>query len=225
MTPGRVLQYLDKILNVKAYIPNHETVNQGDKRLSLSDKSNFNFDPSSMTCICPLGEPMRRVSREMRRGVLNIKFKGTTCPTCCARLLCTKSEARQVRMTMADNLVREMNKRMATSFGKRAMALRRQSVEAVFGQLKEHLGFRKFSLRGLWKVKGEFALLCSAINIKKLHKYLNNFGRAGSTTFSRVNSLKSLLFGRIFVHLPRLVVFLTIKIKQPDSMTSIYAIG
>jgi transposase len=48
--------------------------------------------------------------------------------------------------------------------------LRKQTVEPVFGQIKHARGFRQFLLRGLDKVRGEWALLCAANNLLKLAK-------------------------------------------------------
>ena len=40
--------------------------------------------------------------------------------------------------------------------------------EAPNGWIKEVLGFRRFSLRGLAKVRGEWDLVCLALNIKRM---------------------------------------------------------
>lgn len=48
--------------------------------------------------------------------------------------------------------------------------LRKQVVEPVFGQIKHARGFRQFLLRGLDKVRGEWALICTAHNLLKLAK-------------------------------------------------------
>ena len=48
--------------------------------------------------------------------------------------------------------------------------LRKQVVEPVFGHIKQARGFRQFLLRGLTKVKGEWAMLCTAHNLLKLHR-------------------------------------------------------
>ena len=42
-------------------------------------------------------------------------------------------------------------------------------VEPVIGIIKEILGFRQFSLRGLWAAAGEWCLVCLAFNLKRLH--------------------------------------------------------
>ncbi|MGH7830272.1 MAG: transposase, partial [Candidatus Binatia bacterium] len=46
--------------------------------------------------------------------------------------------------------------------------LRKQTVEPVFGQIKQGRGFRQFLLRGLRKVSVEWALICTAHNLLKL---------------------------------------------------------
>ena len=46
--------------------------------------------------------------------------------------------------------------------------LRKQVVEPVFGQIKQARGFRQFLLRGLEKVRAEWAMICTAHNLLKL---------------------------------------------------------
>jgi transposase len=46
--------------------------------------------------------------------------------------------------------------------------LRKQIVEPVFGQIKHARGFRQFLLRGLDKIRGEWAMICTAHNLLKL---------------------------------------------------------
>ena len=48
--------------------------------------------------------------------------------------------------------------------------LRKHTAEPVFGQIKQPRGFRQFLLRGLNQVRGEWAMICTAHNILKLHK-------------------------------------------------------
>ena len=47
-------------------------------------------------------------------------------------------------------------------------ALRKTTIEPTFGIIKEVMGFRRFSLRGLDLVKGEWTLVSIAYNLKKL---------------------------------------------------------
>jgi transposase len=48
--------------------------------------------------------------------------------------------------------------------------LRKQIVEPVFGHIKHARGFRQFLLRSLEKVRGEWAMICTAHNLLKLAK-------------------------------------------------------
>jgi len=63
-----------------------------------------------------------------------------------------------------------MKHRLATTAGKQKYKLRQQTVEPVFGIIKSVLGFRRFLLRGLEQVKLEWALVCVAYNLKRLHR-------------------------------------------------------
>ena len=70
----------------------------------------------------------------------------------------------------ADASPREkMAYKLATDVGKKIYKLRKSTVEPVFGIIKEILGFRQFSLRGLKNVIGEWCLVCMAYNLKNMH--------------------------------------------------------
>ena len=61
-----------------------------------------------------------------------------------------------------------MRHRLATLAGKAAYAIRKQTVEPVFGIIKSVMGFRQFSMRGVRKVTGEWNLVCLAWNVKRM---------------------------------------------------------
>lgn len=58
--------------------------------------------------------------------------------------------------------------RVATKAGRTRYKLRQQTVEPVFGIIKEVMGFRRFSMRGLEKVSLEWTLITLAYNLKRL---------------------------------------------------------
>src|SRR5712691_8321836 len=55
--------------------------------------------------------------------------------------------------------------------GQALYSRRKVIVEPVFGQIKEARGFRRFLLRGLDKVRGEWRLVCLGHNLLKLWRY------------------------------------------------------
>jgi transposase len=61
-----------------------------------------------------------------------------------------------------------MRERIGTEEGRRRYAKRKGIVEPANGWIKAVLGFRQFSVRGLQKVTGEWALVCLALNLKRL---------------------------------------------------------
>ena len=61
-----------------------------------------------------------------------------------------------------------MAEKLATEAGQAQYAQRKWRAEAPIGWIKEALGFRRFSLRGLNKVQGEWDLVCLALNIKRM---------------------------------------------------------
>jgi hypothetical protein len=63
-----------------------------------------------------------------------------------------------------------MRQRIARGRYRSRYRLRKQTVEPVFGQMKEARGLRRMQLRGLRKVKAEWALNCTAHNLTKLAK-------------------------------------------------------
>ena len=58
---------------------------------------------------------------------------------------------------------------LETDQGKALYARRKTTVETVFGIIKEVMGFRRFSMRGLKKVSGEWTLVTIAWNLKRMH--------------------------------------------------------
>jgi transposase len=63
-----------------------------------------------------------------------------------------------------------MRHRVATKAGRARYKLRQQTVEPVFGIIKEALGFRRFHLRGLAKAALEWTLVTLAYNVRRLHR-------------------------------------------------------
>jgi transposase len=63
----------------------------------------------------------------------------------------------------------QMAYKLQTEVGKAIYGLRKSTVEPVIGIIKEVLGFRQFSLRGLEAAAGEWSLVCLAWNLKRLH--------------------------------------------------------
>jgi len=67
-------------------------------------------------------------------------------------------------------VIEQMNQRLKSREGGQVYKKRKQTVEPVFGIIKETLGFRRFFLRGEQQTDGEWSLVCLAYNLKRLFK-------------------------------------------------------
>lgn len=64
-----------------------------------------------------------------------------------------------------------MAAKVRTPEGKALYARRKVIAEPVFGQIKEARGFRRFLLRGLENIRGEWRLVCLTHNLLKIWRY------------------------------------------------------
>ena len=60
--------------------------------------------------------------------------------------------------------------KLRTPQGRAIYKMRKAVVEPVFAQIKEQRGFRRFLLRGLKRVEGEWRLICATHNLLKLDR-------------------------------------------------------
>jgi transposase len=68
----------------------------------------------------------------------------------------------------------KMAYKLQTDIGQAIYRLRKCTVEPVIGIIKEVMGFRQFSLRGLVAAAGEWCLVCLAYNLKRLHTLMSS---------------------------------------------------
>jgi transposase len=71
----------------------------------------------------------------------------------------------------------KMQAKLKTTAGRAIYARRKAIVEPVYGQIKEARGFRRFLLRGLEQIRGEWRLVCLTHNLLKIWRYGSGFLR------------------------------------------------
>jgi transposase len=81
-------------------------------------------------------------------------------------------EAPRGRIPSHISTVDRMLRKLKTKGGQKAYSKRKESIEPVFGQIKENRGIRSFLLRGFEQAKGEWNLICLTHNILKLWRHL-----------------------------------------------------
>lgn len=96
--------------------------------------------------------PLISVAREKHNNFLNNALSDDPDPNEC------KTPAEKMNLILRGKDGNEIYKK------------RKQTVEPVFGIIKEILGFRRFSLRGEEQTDAEWSLVCTAYNLKRLFK-------------------------------------------------------
>jgi transposase len=133
------------------------------------------YDGEHDEFICPQGEKLtyRQTRHEKSKtGYLTERreYECQECSGCPQKSHCTRSEGnRSVGVSLKLIRYRETVRRnLLSEQGKTLRSRRAVEVESVFGHIKHNWGFRRFTLRGLDKVRTEWGLLCIAHNMAKL---------------------------------------------------------
>lgn len=74
------------------------------------------------------------------------------------------------RMPKDITVKQKMARKLRTKKGRETYSKRKSIVEPVFGQIKRARGFIQFSLRGIEKMRGEWAIVCLTHNLLKLFR-------------------------------------------------------
>jgi transposase len=183
---GSTLKYLEKE-NIAGYIPDKAT---NDLRKELAgnvaeedrySKEFFKYSRDNDIYICPENKSLRKTTsipiRVYRKGegiVGYFQYQCKECRHCGSRKKCTNNRVgRTINRYKDENLREEMAQKMRSG-GYNIYKQRMKIIEPVFGNIKQNLGFREFSLRGFIKTRGEFFLIATAHNLLKIKNWMNN---------------------------------------------------
>jgi len=136
--------------------------------------SRFVYDAANDQCICPRGEALRFDHSKVRHKVQPYTVRVYRCQsyeTCPVRWQCSSSlNGRTVQIhPHHDALVRQREKHRDEQM-RAALKKRSSTVEPVFGWVKEGMGFRRWTFRGLEKVQTQWLVLCTAMNLRRLYQ-------------------------------------------------------
>lgn len=140
---------------IDLYVPSRAQAQKFDGKAETLKHDNYKYDAKRNELICE-GERYRYSGFYVRKtGVKIAVFYSKKL-----------KKKKDVPWLFRERL--RMKEKMEKPESKRVYDLRKITVEPVYGNLKENLGFRGFLLRGLEKVKTEFNLVCIAHNLQKI---------------------------------------------------------
>lgn len=165
--------------SVRLYGPWQENDLSVPQESALFAKEQFQWVPEQAAYRCPAGQLLKQSGREKRlrsggREEVLLRYKGEaqTCHACPLRAQCTTSHkgGRSLRRSEHEDLIVAHRAWMETAEAKRVYRLRGQTIEIVFADFKEHRGLRRFSSRGLVRVRIELALEVLVHNLLVVHR-------------------------------------------------------
>lgn len=137
----------------------------------LFAKGLFRYEPQTDRYQCPAGAWLEPGSKFQHDGAGRSyrQYRTSACRTCPLRPQCTQARAgRRLKRFEGDELKEAMAQVLEQPAARARYGRRAALVEPVFAELKERQGLRRFHRRGRTKVAMEFALHCTAYNLKRL---------------------------------------------------------
>lgn len=146
---------------------------QREKKPNPFHSDNLHYDTKTDTLTCPAGQSMHYIGDTRRRtkgGYLQTHrmYQAMNCEGCPMRGPCHKAEGNRI-VQRSPNLVRykQLVRELLESDEGLEKRKQRWQVEAVFGNIKQNKGFRRFYLRGTEKVSVEVGLIAIAHNLQR----------------------------------------------------------
>jgi len=146
------------------YVP--KPLTSGAKADGRFGKPDFVYDPAQDAYRCPAGETLSRRMTTLENGqTLHRYWNLSACQACALKPQCTPAKERRITRWEHEAVIEAMQRRLDRE--PRAMRIRRQTVEHVFGTLKAWMGATHFKTRRLKNVAGEMSLHVLAYNLKR----------------------------------------------------------
>lgn len=141
-------------------------------------KENFPYDPLTDSYICPNEEELvfkgkYRQTHKRTGYISEVKlYECNNCSGCPLYQQCCKStQGHNRKIEINEKLEyykQQARENLHTDVGKVLKKQRSIEIESCFGDIKHNMGFRRFRLRGISKVKTEFTLVAMAHNLRKI---------------------------------------------------------
>jgi transposase len=158
--------------NITAYIPDQLSNLQEKRKENLFDRSRFHYNEQNDSYTCPQGKELHFHEMYFNKKQQQKARIYTTseCLACPMKSQCTKGNRRYINRELREPLREQVRELLNSPHGKALYRKRMQTIEPIWGNLKENKKVRQFNLRGKEKVNAEFLLHCLSHNINKIYK-------------------------------------------------------
>ena len=141
---------------------------------------NFYYNEKEDYCVCPMGQHMNRIGQKRGKtasGYISVRhrYQARNCNGCPLRSLCFKAAGNRIieRNHRLEKYKRQAFSLLTSDEGLKQRGRRCIEPEAVFGQMKFDMAYRRFRHFGKDKVTMNFAFFAIAFNLKKMITKMN----------------------------------------------------
>lgn len=128
----------------------------------------FHYDPATQTVTCPRGVLLEHEGHTLEGGQRLARYR-CRCADCPVRAQCTRDpKGRRIEVRPHTAVVQALRARLNGPAGRTLYERRAGLIEGRFGQIKQHEGFRRWTVWGLEGVRTRWALLCAGWNLRVL---------------------------------------------------------
>jgi transposase len=131
----------------------------------------FRIDGLARTVTCPQGQQLDHEGQTTKAGqtVQRYRCHHRDCPV---RAQCTRDpKGRQIEVWPHHAAVKAMKEKLEEPGVRAQWEQRSRIIEPRFAQLKQHDGFRRWTVWGLEGVRAQWSLLCATLNLRILYKH------------------------------------------------------
>lgn len=129
----------------------------------------FHYEPANQSVTCPHGRTLDHEGHTTKEGVRVERYRchHHDCPV---RAYCTRDpKGRQIEVRPHTAVVQAMRAALQAPATRAQWRERSTIIEPRFAQLKQHDGFRRWTVWGLEGVKTQWSLLCATLNLRVLY--------------------------------------------------------
>lgn len=172
----------------------------------------FHYNAEEDYFVCPMGQHMERIGVKHSKTASgyqseSVRYRARNCKGCPLRCLCYRSKADR-RVIEVNHRLKEYKRnaaeRLISEEGLMHRGRRCVEPEAVFGQMKTDMNYKRFRHLGKDKVEMDFAFFAIAFNIKKMARKIAKQAKNGGNTpengcfshISRFSPLENRIFGK-----------------------------
>jgi hypothetical protein len=146
-------------------MPRADTSGRAKKGLFV--RADFVYDAAADHYVCPAGAVLTKSNaRSDRHGDIDHYRNLEACHACAMRARCTTEKFKRFKRWKHEAVLEAMQRRLDAMPD--AMAVRRATVEHVFGTLKAWMSSTPFLTKGLKGVRTEMSLVILAYNMKRM---------------------------------------------------------